>query len=257
MKKLSCIYISLIIIASFFVIMLNINFNLSLDKEIDIPVNALVNNSKIVYLTFDDGPSESTSKILEILDKYDIQATFFLVGPSYKLKNDLLKEIVSNGHSLAIHSYSHDYSQIYKDQESYLKDFYSCLNWIKKETNITPLLYRFPGGSSTTIASKDLIVSIIDELYSAGYKHIDWNVDSADSNYNNNTNAIIKNTINCIKVNESNNIYIQNILMHDNTKKIATLEALPTIIEYCLSKEYQFKTLNENSHLIQHVKRSP
>jgi len=253
MKRIHTIYVSIILILSFFIILINL---FSFDQiENTLPVSTSIETEKIAYLTFDDGPSENTTKILDILDKYEIRATFFVVGPSYKLKNDLLKEIVNHGHSIAIHSYSHEYSNIYKNTQSYLQDFYECLDWIKLNTGTTPLLYRFPGGSSTTITSKSTIQDIITNLYNKGYKHVDWNVDSFDSHYNNDSLSIINNTLNCIKINETNNIYYQTILMHDNTKKIATLDSLPIIIEKLLSKGYQFKSLTNNSNLIQHIKR--
>ena len=224
--------------------------------EKDIPVlGTNITNEKIVYLTFDDGPSEHTQKILDILEKYEVQATFFVVGPSYKLKNDLLKIINDNGHAIAIHSYTHQYSTIYENETTFINDFNECVTWINNVIGITPTLYRFPGGSSTTIASKAQIESIITTLGTKGYIHVDWNVDSYDSHYNTDSNAIIKSTINCIKINEANNMYIQTILMHDTKKKEGTIEALPSIIEYCLSKGYQFRIMNENSKLIQHVKK--
>ena len=223
--------------------------------ELLAPINATTNN-KIAYLTFDDGPSENTKTILNILKIYQIKATFFVVGPSYKQKDNLLNEIIENGHEIALHSYTHEYSKIYKSSTDYINDFYDCLNWIKNTTNITPNLYRFPGGSSTTITNKAMIEQIIKELYQQGYQHVDWNVDSFDSHYNQDTNKIINSTLNCIKINESNKIYTQTILMHDNSKKIATPNALIKIIEYLLSKGYQFKSLNQNSYLSQHVKRS-
>lgn len=256
MKKINYIYISILLIIAFVVICLNMPIFNNKNNIKDYPVSVETNDNKIVYLTFDDGPSENTIKILDILERYEIQATFFVVGPSYKLKNDLLREIVTRGHSLAIHSYSHEYSKIYSDKESYIADFYDCLNWIKLQTNITPTLYRFPGGSSTTITTKNNIISIINTLFEQGYKHVDWNVDSYDSHYNTDSKAIINSVINRIVSNEKSNVYFQNILMHDNSKKIATINSLPSIIEYCLSKGYIFKSLEETSPLYQHVKRA-
>ena len=255
MKKIYLQYLSFLLLISLFIILTNfIFFNYSNLSKSEAVSNS-INLEKIAYLTFDDGPSENTIKILDILDKYEIQATFFVVGPSYKLKNDLLNEIIKRGHTLAMHSYNHEYSKIYANKDAYIDDFYNCLNWIKNVSGSSPVLYRFPGGSSTTIANKTMIQSIIETLYKDGYLHVDWNVDSFDSHYNNDTNAIITNTLNCIKTNESNNIYNQIILMHDNTKKVGTIKALPSIIENCLQKGYKFKSLSSKSTLIQHIKR--
>ena len=252
MKRLNITYLFCVLITCFTIIINSIFYNQNSNK--DLPISNIVTN-KTIYLTFDDGPSENTIKILDILDRYEIQATFFVVGPSYKLKDDLLLEILNRGHTIAIHSYEHEYSKIYKNEEEYLKDFYKCKEWITKITGITPTLYRFPGGSSTTIANRKLIESIIVSLEKEKYYHVDWNVDSFDSHYNEDYNAIVNSTINFIKTNETNKTYNQIILMHDNTKKIATLHALPSIIEFCLSKGYVFKTLNNHTKLIQHVKR--
>lgn len=255
MKKINTIYLPLLLVFSFFFISFSSYLSKNSFSVDDVPVLAIPKEKKIAHLTFDDGPSDNTIKILDILDKYDIQATFFVVGPSYKLKNNLLKEIVNKGHSLAIHSYSHEYSKIYKSETDYINDFYDCLNWIKNKTNIEPKIYRFPGGSSNTLTNKEQIQSIILTLETQGFKHVDWNVDSFDSKYNTDSSEIIKSTINAIKFNEANNYFNQTILLHDNTKKIGTIEALASIIEYLISTGYQFKTLNINSNLVQHVKK--
>ena len=209
---------------------------------------------KIAYLTFDDGPSKNTDKLLEILDKYNIKATFFVVGPSYTLKDEYLKKIVSSGHELAIHSYEHNYNYIYKSKENYIKDFEKCVAWIKKITGITPTLYRLPGGSSNTIADKSLIKSIIEELEKKGYIHADWNVDTLDSYVKNDSSKIIANAITALKRNENNSHYYQTILMHDDIYKSATLNALPNLIEKLISKGYHFEILTKDSHIIKHVK---
>lgn len=253
MYKKYFLFNTLIIVFS--LLLISTNFNNFNDENNTITVNSNNLSAKTIYLTFDDGPSDNTINILEILNKYDISATFFVTGPSYKLKNDLLKQIINEGHSIYIHSYNHIYSQIYNSKEDYLSDFFSCYNWINKVTNTTPVLYRFPGGSSNTIANKSLIQEIIISLENNGFKHVDWNVDSKDSKYNNDTDKIINTTINDIKQNESNKIYNQIILFHDNIKKIGTIKALSIIIEYCLSKGYQFKSLTSDSPLIQHVKK--
>jgi len=243
------IFLALIITTCYYYFLLKNKPNIN-----DSPINSNIEIEKIAYLTFDDGPSNNTEKILEILDKYNIKATFFVVGPSYKLKNDLLVKIVQSGHALAIHSYEHNYNYIYSSKENYIKDFYKCLNWIKETTGITPTIYRFPGGSSNTIASKSLIKSIINELNEKGFTHADWNVDTLDSYAKNETRKIINSAMTSLKTNENNDHYYQTILMHDDIKKPATINALPSLIEKIISKGYHFKTLNNNSHIIKHVK---
>ena len=242
------IYLSLIITSfSYFFILKNE----TKDKNVS---NIINTEEKIAYLTFDDGPSKNTEKILSILDNYNIKATFFVVGPKSTFKNNLLKKIVQSGHQLAIHSYEHNYNYIYSSKENYLKDFYACLNWIKQITGIAPSIYRFPGGSSNTIAHKSLIKSIISELESKGFTHADWNVDTLDSYVKSDPYKITNNALTAIKKNENNKHYYQTVLMHDDIYKPATIEALPNLIEKIITKGYIFKPLDKNSQIIKHVK---
>ena len=250
LKKLFPFFIFISLITSSLVYFFTIK-NDNSDSEV---VNIVNTQDKIAYLTFDDGPSLNTEKILEILDKYNIKATFFVVGPSYKLKDDLLLKIVKSGHEVAIHSYEHNYSYIYSSKENYIKDFEKCLNWIKRVTGKTPTLYRFPGGSSNTIASKSLTKSIINELNNKGYTHADWNVDTLDSYVKNDPNKVLSNALTSVKRNENNKHYFQTVLMHDDIHKPATIEALPQLIEKLISKGYHFEALKETSHIIKHVK---
>lgn len=253
MYKKYFIWNSLIIVFSFLII--SIQSNIYTQKNESIPTHSNSIIKKTIYLTFDDGPSHNTLEILNILDQYEITATFFVVGPYSKAKNDSLKAIISNGHEIALHSYSHEYEKIYSSLNGYLDDFYKCLDWIEKVTNIKPLLYRFPGGSSNTIADKALIHQIIASLEKQGFHHVDWNIDSLDSKHTSPT-QIIEETTKNIEFNEKNKIYSQTILLHDNSSKKATLLALPSIIEYCLKKGYEFKKLDVSSNLIQHVKKA-
>lgn len=243
------IFLSISTVSCFYFTTLKSNNSL---KETSI--NTEIKTQKIAYLTFDDGPSKNTDKILEILDNYNIKATFFVVGPSYKLKNDYLKKIVQSGHELAIHSYEHNYSYIYSSKENYIKDFEKCVNWIENITGKTPTIYRFPGGSSNTIASKSLIKSIINDLNQKGYVHADWNVDTLDSYVKNDSEKIVNNAITSLKRNENNHHYYQTILMHDDINKSTSLQALPTLIEKFISYGYHFETLTRDSHIIKHAK---
>ena len=252
MKKFLKIYFLVLTIASFLISFSFIYYHTKSTNKVT--VSTIVKEEKIAYLTFDDGPSKNTDKILEILAKYNIKATFFVTGPSYYLKDTLLRKIANAGHEIAIHSYEHNYNYIYSSKDNYLNDFEKCQNWIKEVTSISPSLYRFPGGSSNTIASRSLIKKIIDELEKKGYVHADWNVDTLDSYSKNDTDKIINNALSAISRNENNNHYYQTVLMHDDINKSGTLDALPAIIEKLAYKGYSFKTLNKDSHIIKHVK---
>ena len=252
MKKISKICFIFITISSFLISFSFIQCYKTPTNEST--VNAIIKGEKIAYLTFDDGPSKNTEKILEILAKDNITATFFVTGPSYYLKDTLLKKIIESGHEIAIHSYEHNYNYIYSSKENYMKDFEKCKNWIKTVTGITPSLYRFPGGSSNTIASKSLIKEIISNLERKGYTHADWNVDTLDSYVKNDSDKIISNALSAISKNENNKHYYQTILMHDDINKYGTIDALPTLIEKLIYKGYTFETLSKDSHIIKHVK---
>ena len=102
---------------------------------------------KTAFLTFDDGPSERTAEILDILKRLDIKATFFVIGQTDARASDLMKRIVHEGHTIGAHTYSHNYAKIYITVESYLDDFYQIFSLIKKNTGVAPRLFRFPGGS--------------------------------------------------------------------------------------------------------------
>ena len=247
-------YFPLVIFLSIIIASTYCFFSIKKNTDASIAANASSNIEKVAYLTIDDGPSQNTDKILEILDTYNIKATFFVIGPSYTLKDESLKKIAASGHEIAIHSYEHNYNHIYSSKENYIKDFFKCLDWIKKVTGQNPTLYRFPGGSSNTIASKELIKSIITDLKDKGYIHADWNVDTLDSYVKNDTSKIINNALTAMKKNENNNHYYQTILLHDDINKTASIKALPSLIEKIIAKGYHFEPLTQDSHIIKHVK---
>lgn len=252
MKKVYKTYFIFIIFTALIISAFHSLFTIKNDSQAINNIN--IYQEKVAYLTFDDGPSKNTEKLLEILDKYNIKATFFVVGPSYSLKDNYIKKIVQHGHQIAIHSYEHNYNHIYSSLENYLEDFNKCATWIEKLTGTKPNIYRFPGGSSNTIANKELVKQIIKHLESQGYTHADWNVDTLDSYVKDDKTKIINNALTSIKRNENNKHYYQTILMHDDIKKSATIDALPLLIEKILSYGYHFERLTQDSHIIKHIK---
>ncbi len=195
-----------------------------------------------IYLTFDDGPSKYTEAILNVLDEYNVKATFFVTNqfPDYQ---NLIKKEYERGHSIGIHTYSHKWS-IYESVESYLDDFAKIDNVIYEQTGIHTKLFRFPGGSSNTISrryNKGIMSKLSKKMEEDGFVYFDWTFDSGDTNKKDNSSeAILKN----IKLNlKGDGEYV--ILMHDIKK--STLEALPDIIEFAKARGYQFSVLTENS----------
>ena len=199
---------------------------------------------KIAYLTFDDGPSKNTSKILNILKKYNVKATFFVNGkPIYK---DMYIRMNKEGHKIGNHTYCHEYNEIYTSVEDFKSDV-NKLNRLLIEYGIKPnYMLRFPGGSNNTVSEKYGGKIIMDELVQVmseeGYKYYDWNVTSGDASKQSlSKEEIVKNVINGCK-NNNNAV----ILFHDLNPKLSTVEALPEVIEYLLSENYEFRTLSNN-----------
>jgi peptidoglycan/xylan/chitin deacetylase (PgdA/CDA1 family) len=202
---------------------------------------------KRIYLTFDDGPSPNTDKILDILDSYGIKATFFVVGKSGY--DEQYKRIVNEGHTLAMHSYSHKYSEIYQSLDTYKADLLKLHDFLYELTGVDSKIVRFPGGSSNTISKVDMgeLISYLDEQ---NMIYFDWNVSSQDaSSVTKSTQDIADNVINGLgKFNNSV------VLFHDASNKDTTVEALPIIIDKVLeSEDSVFLPISDDTVLVQHV----
>lgn len=205
-------------------------------------------NIGTIYLTFDDGPSNNTSKILDILKREDIKATFFLVNfnSSY---NPAVKRIYDEGHSIGIHSYTHNYKLIYSSVSAYFDDLNKMNDKIKTITGSDTKLLRFPGGSSNTISSfnKGIMTTLVKEVTNAGYHYFDWNVDSSDAWSARNSNDVYNNVINNLK--NGTNI----VLMHDLSSNEKTVNVLEKIIKDAKEKGYIFANITMNTKEIHHV----
>ncbi len=205
---------------------------------------------KKVYLTFDDGPSSITPQILDILDCYGVKATFFTVCNTSEDAIKNMQRIVNSGNTIAIHSLTHVYSQVYASIDSFKEDVLGMQQFIYDNTGYKPFLYRFPGGSSNTIAKCD-IGECIDFLDSAGFEYFDWNVESGDATANMlPKDTIVNNVLSSIGDYEE---YV--VLMHDAEPKKTTLEALPEIIEGIQSKGYQILPITENTKPVHHRRK--
>lgn len=204
-------------------------------------------NIGTIYLTFDDGPSNNTSKILDILKQEDIKATFFLVNfnSSY---NPAVKRIYDEGHSIGIHSYTHNYKLIYSSVSAYFDDLNKMNDKIKTITGSDTKLLRFPGGSSNTISSfnKGIMTTLVKEVTNAGYHYFDWNVDSSDAWSARNSNDVYNNVINNLK--NGTNI----VLMHDLSSNEKTVNVLEKIIKDAKEKGYTFANITMNTKEIHH-----
>ncbi len=135
---------------------------------------------KTMYLTFDDGPSENTSKVLDILKERNIKATFFLVGENVEKHPEIARRIVAEGHAIGIHCYTHDYEDLYRSAESFLEDFERARRAVREATGVEAVLFRFPGGSINSYNDK-VYAEIIKEMTRRGYIYYDWNASLEDA----------------------------------------------------------------------------
>lgn len=200
-----------------------------------------------VYLTFDDGPSANTDRILDILDEYGVKATFFVVGKENYVQQ--YRRIVEDGHTLAMHSYSHVYGDIYSSLDAYRQDLEKLRSFLYEVTGVECSIVRFPGGSSNTISRVDMH-ALIDYLDSENMVYFDWNVSSGDaSGLHRSADQIAANVLDNIE--KYNNAVV---LMHDASGKNTTVDALPTIIETLLkSEDTVLLPISEDTVKVQHI----
>lgn len=214
-------------------------------KVINVDSNNSTLNSKVVFLTFDDGPSHNnTPKVLNILNSNRVKATFFIIGTKAESNKQLIEKMKNSGMCVLPHTYSHDYKKIYKNEEAYFNDLNQCISVIERATskNVEPFT-RLPGGADNEMGSVRVLNSIKQKLQLKGIKYLDWNVSSMDaSNYYIAAKDIKKSVIKQCKYWD-----IPVILMHDSETKGSTVEALQDIITYLKNEGYTFKTLADIS----------
>jgi len=219
------------------------------DSEIPEDEMTVVETGHRVHLTFDDGPSIYTREILDILDQYNVKATFFVVGKEDAASEDLLWEIVDRGHSLGMHSYSHDYDKLYASVDAFAEDFNRLQEYLYDVTGVKSKLYRFPGGSSNTRSTVPM-QEFADYLQEQGVTFYDWNISSGDGS----SIPVPVETLveNCTKDIAQWNTAI--VLMHDSADKRTTVDALPTIIENILAVEDTvIVPITEETKPVQHI----
>lgn len=204
---------------------------------------------KVVYLTFDDGPSTTnTPQVLDILDNYNVKATFFVLGSSIDKSEgakDILKETVNRGHAIANHTYGHDYSYLYPNRvmnvDNIISDLEKSQNSMKSVLgkDFSTRVIRFPGGYWSW-EGRSSMKEVMDQN---GYYNVDWNALNKDAEgKKKNADELVQ----CVK--ESVEVLGPNadsvvLLMHDTYGKEETVKALPGIIEYLQSKGFEFRTI--------------
>lgn len=208
-------------------------------------ISKIPKNGKVIYLTFDDGPGCYTESILNVLNEYNVKATFFVTNQFSSYQN-LIKKEYENGHSIAVHTYSHNYGKIYESVDNYVDDFNQMNQIIFEQTGTYTKMFRFPGGSSNTISrfNKGVVSDIAKTMIDKGYIYFDWNIDSTDTKYKD-SEKIYQNVIDEIEKHDNSVV-----LMHDIKK--ANIESVRKIINYGLENGYTFLGLDESSPEVHH-----
>lgn len=200
-----------------------------------------------VYLTFDDGPSENTPQILSILKKHGVKATFFVTGKESDEAKEWYQQIVADGHTLGMHSYSHKYSAIYESVDAFAADFTKLHDFLENTTGVDCQFYRFPGGSSNQVSNTDMN-EFIDYLGDQGMTYYDWNVVCGDATSQIYTaDELVQNVMtDVVKYKYSV------VLMHDAAEKDSTVEALEAILQKLEDMNAQILPITEDAQVIHH-----
>lgn len=200
------------------------------------------NGQKVVYLTIDDGPSYLTQQVLDIFDQYGVKATFFVTAqdPEYFY---MIREAYNRGHTIGLHSYTHDYETIYTSVEGYFEDLYRIGAVVEEQIGYIPCFIRFPGGEANMV-SADYCVGIMSQLVyevnARGFQYYNWNISSGDGGNIDDVDVLVANATAC----DYPNIVL---LSHDSGGKEATVAALPQIIEHYLAEGYEFRALDREA----------
>lgn len=210
-------------------------------------VSASADAEKVIYLTFDDGPSVYTEQLLDVLQKHDVQATFFLVNTQVDPEH-LLSRMAAQGHSLGIHSYCHDFPTIYASDEALFRDIYAMQDAIFAATGVRTWLLRFPGGSSNTVSRRycrGIMSRAVKRVREEGFVYFDWNVDSGDAYGCHDAEAIYRNIVSGIRTKKR-----AVVLQHDvNGCSVSVVER---VILWGKAEGYVFRALDTDSPPCRH-----
>ena len=212
------------------------------NKPVD-PIKPYVDDGKkVVYLSFDDGPSENTKKIMDIMDRYGVKGSFFVTGNGQPY-NHYIKEAFDHGHTIGLHTFTHRYQEVYSSDQAYFADLKRIDDMVYSLIGQHSYMVRLPGGSSNTVSrrySPGIMTRITKEMQRRGYQYIDWNCDFGDASANRvPAAAIIKQATSC----HANKIVM---LAHDTAVKTTTVDALPKVIEYYKAQGYAFAPMDKN-----------
>lgn len=203
------------------------------------PLPDIEDAGKTIYLTFDDGPSDRTDEVLKILDKKGVKATFFVIGREDETSIQRIKKAAAAGHTIGMHSYSHDYEKIYTSVEDFLDDFYKLFVILRDEAGVTPTVFRFPGGSLNNY-NQGVYKEIIAEMLRRGFRYYDWNLSAEDAAKKSPSASTIVEGITSYSAQKKHGV----VLMHDSAHCKTTVEALPALIDTLREQGFDFAPLD-------------
>ena len=211
--------------------------------------NPAASNGGYIYLTFDDGPSNHTNRLLDILAKYGVKATFFVVNTG---NIGIISRAAAEGHTVAIHTTTHNFAQIYASDEAFMNDLLTMQEIIFQHTGQRTMMFRFPGGSSNTVSrtyNVGIMSRLTQTLSEMGFQYFDWNVDSRHAGGASSANEVFSNVISGISRNQTSIV-----LQHDTHGY--SVDAVERIIVWGLANGYTFLPLTMGSPTSHHGVRN-
>lgn len=203
--------------------------------------------TKRVYLTFDDGPSKQTERVLNILKKKKVKATFFTIGREDEYSEGIYQRIVKEGHTLGMHSYSHIFKDIYGSLEGFKKDFFRISDHLEKITGVRPAFYRFPGGSSNSMNELP-VKEYTNFLNQQGVQYVDWNVIAANGVTENVTkDDMVRSVMEGVAKYDTSIV-----LLYDSADKKMTADSLSAMINSLQTAGYELLPMDESTVPIHH-----
>ncbi len=200
-----------------------------------------------IYMTFDDGPSQYTEELLNILDKHKAKATFFITG-NFSPYYNMIGKAFKAGHAIGVHTFTHDYAQIYAGVDAFWADINRAAELVKQQTGQPTKLLRFAGGSSNTISanySPGIMSTLVKQVPQRGYQFFDWNVSSGDGQSITSTESVYQNVTNEVVK------YDTSVVLFHDTKK-TTVDAIDSILTWGKENGYVFKALTVDSPAMHH-----
>ena len=202
------------------------------------PLGATQVEQKTIYLTFDDGTSARTDEVLDILKEQGVKATFFVTGKTGEADVARLKRIVAEGHTVGMHTYTHNYRQIYASVEAFLEDMNNIFTFVREKTGVTPTVFRFPGGSINGY-NQGIYQQLLSEMLRRGFVPHDWNISSQDAaGYSISADRMVQ-----IVLGDAEEVDRGIVLMHDAADKRTTVAALPRMIAGLKEMGFSFAAL--------------